>query len=92
MFTFYTASIQFDDAPLDLLKKAAVVCRHDDSGASCVKLPEQVKHHVRSIRVQVSCRFVCQQNQGVPHGSSGDSHTLLLSAGQPRGIGVKAIF
>jgi hypothetical protein len=56
-----------------------------------MKLPEQVKHHIRGVCVQVSCWFVCQQYQGIPHGSAGYSHSLLLSARQPRRIGVEAI-
>ena len=80
--------IQRDPAVLNLndavrrLCDAPVMGDDDEGGAHFfVDVPEQIVYGLSGFRVQISRRLVGQDDFGAVHEGSGDSSTLLLSAG-----------
>ena len=59
----------------------------DDSAAGFMVEPLQLGAHIHTqLGVQVGKRLIQQQQTGLRHDGAGNGHTLLLAAGQLRGI------
>ena len=58
------------------------VCYHDDGGALFVQIGEQLHYFITVGRVQVTSRFIGQDQLGVIDNGAGYGYTLLLTAGQ----------
>src|SRR5206468_4870514 len=65
-----------------MLSEALVMCDHANGGPAPVQFLEQLHHRFTVARVKIACRFVCQQNGWPARKGPGDSHPLLLAAGE----------
>ena len=61
-----------------------LVVRYHDDGASVflVQLVEEFHHFGPHLRVEVTGRFVGQDDVGIAHDGTGDGYTLALTAGE----------
>ena len=69
----------------DTVGKAGIVLRvrhHDDGSTLLVQLLQQVHHFLAVLRIEVTGRFVGQNQFRVGHYGTGNGHTLLLTAGE----------
>ncbi len=65
--------------------------QHQSRAAFAVEAEDQLHHRVRGIAIEISCRFITEENPGTVDEGSGESHALLFTAGQLRRIMVKPI-
>ena len=68
------------------LGEARIVRDHADGGAVLVQFFQQLHDRFAVAGVEVSGRLIGQQDGGRPSQRAGDSDTLLLTAGELRGI------
>ena len=58
------------------------MCYHNDGGSFLVQFGQQIHHFGSVLRVEVTGRFVGQNQFGIRDYGTGDGYTLLLSAGE----------
>ena len=63
-----------------------VVRTYNDSGTLPVDFLEYCHDFSRKLRVEVPCRFICQEYLGIIHYRPGDGHSLLLAVRKLRRI------
>ena len=74
------ASVQNMNIARRFAGKLQIVSDHNDRRASGVDLLQQLHDTQRGIGIQITCRFVSKQEQGLANECPGDGHALLLSA------------
>jgi hypothetical protein len=67
---------------IGVLSEALVMCDHANGGSVLVQFLEQLHHRFAIARIKIARGFVCQQNGRPARESPGDSHPLLLAAGE----------
>ena len=79
---FHDLTVEQVDDAVGVASVALRVGHHDDGGAFLVEVGEQVHHLATVLRVEVTCRFVGEDELGVGDDGAGDGHPLLLTARQ----------
>src|SRR4029453_2410857 len=77
----YTAVEQMHCA-IGMLSEALVMCDHANGGPAPVQFLEQLHHRFAIARIKIAGGFVRQQNGRPACKGPGDSHALLLTAGE----------
>ena len=91
-FLHHPAAVQNGHVAADVLHHAHLVGDDDDGDAHFgVDIADQLQDGVGGLGVQRAGGLVAQQHLGVAGESSRDGHSLLLSAGQLRRVGVRLI-
>ena len=76
----------------DVLDDRHLVRDHDNRDAQpLVDLPQKLQNRPRRLRVKCARRFVAQQHLGIIGQRAGNGHTLLLTAGELRGVCIRFI-
>ena len=82
------AGVDGVDPLADAVHQILFVGHHHHGGAQLVDLHQQAHQLQGPLRVKVAGGLVCNDGVGVVHQRPGNGHTLLLAAGELRGIAV----
>src|SRR4030042_1889966 len=76
--------IQNDFSSVDAVDQFRIVSRQDDGGSILVKSIEKVEYDFGGSGIQISCRFISQDDFRVADNGSGYGDPLLLASGKTR--------